>query len=96
LDDYGVSYDDLFELDGAGLIRSAETIMFNYADGHPEFEKVNYAGLKAEISFVGKQVQLIQFTKSGRELRNLIELTENKKYTTTLKENLKDSFKIIE
>lgn len=92
LDDYDVSYDDLFELDGAGLIRSAEALMLNYAAGKPEFELVNYAGLKADLSLVGAQVHLIQFTKSGRELRNLIDLTENKVYTQRLKEKLKDSF----
>jgi vacuolar-type H+-ATPase subunit E/Vma4 len=92
LDDYDVSYDDLFELDGAGLIRSAEALMLNYAAGQPEFELVNYAGLKADLSLVGAQVYLIQFTKSGRELRNLIDLTENKVYTQKLKEKLKDSF----
>lgn len=96
LDEYGVSYDDLFELDGAGLIRSAETIMFNYADDLPVFDKVNYAGLQAEINLIGKQVRLIQFTKSGRELRNLMELTENKSYTKTLKEMLPDSIIIGE
>lgn len=94
LEDYGISYDDLFELDGSGLIRSAETLMLNYAKGKSEFEKVNYAGMEAELNLVGAQVNLIQFTKSGRELRNLIELTENKKYTQALRDKFKDSFVI--
>jgi hypothetical protein len=95
LDEYGISYDDLFELDGAKLIRSAETIMLNFKDGQPEFENVNYAGRNAEISLIGKQVNLIQFTKSGRELRNLIELKENMKYTETLKDKFKESFRLV-
>src|SRR5262249_20323523 len=30
LDDYGISYDDLFEFESYGLIRSAETLMTNH------------------------------------------------------------------
>jgi hypothetical protein len=31
LDAFGVSYNDLYELESYGLLRSAETIMFNFA-----------------------------------------------------------------
>ncbi|MFA6713442.1 MAG: DUF2806 domain-containing protein [Bacteroidales bacterium] len=96
LNEYDVSYNDLFELDGAGLIRNAETIMFNYdADPDSTFEKVNYAGIPAELKVAGKQLRLIQFTKSGKELRNLISLKENKKYTAILLEHYGDAFRII-
>ncbi|MBF9221075.1 DUF2806 domain-containing protein [Hymenobacter ruricola] len=95
LNDYDISYDDLFDLDGAGLIRSAETLMLNYSKRENDsivFEQVNYAGLPLNIDLAGQQVRLIQFTKSGRELRNLLELTENKIYTEKIKSRLQDKF----
>lgn len=92
LDDFDVRYNDLFELDGANLIRSAETLMVNYEESEkPTYEKVNYAGLTSELDVSGQQLHLIQFTKAGRELRNLIELVPNQKYTEKLKEKLGES-----
>ena len=91
LDEYEISFNDLFELDGANLIRSAETLMVNYKEsesGNAEYELVNYAGLTSELDVSGHQFQLIQFTKAGRELRNLIKLVPNQFYTDKLKEKL--------
>ncbi|SDT43852.1 Protein of unknown function [Mucilaginibacter mallensis] len=91
--DYDVSYDDLFELDGAGLIRSAETLMLNYsASEQPEFEEINFAGHNARLDISGLQLNLIQFTKSGRELRNLLDLSPNQAYLTALQNKVKDAF----
>lgn len=95
LHEYDVTYDDLFDLDGAGLIRSAETLMLNYSKREHdiiEYEQINYAGLPAQIDLAGKQVRLIQFTKSGRELRNLLMLNENKAYTEKIKSKLQNDF----
>lgn len=93
LNEYNIKYNDLFELDGANLIRSAETLRVNYKESEKaEYEIVNYAGLSSELDVSGKQLHLIQFTKAGRELRNLIELVPNKKYTDKLKEKLGESF----
>ena len=92
---YGVSYDDLFDLDGAGLIRSAETILLNHAkDENSVLEEVDYAGSPALLNVSGKQLNLLQFTKAGRELRNLIALERNESFTQVLKQKLGDeSFK---
>ncbi|MGA6119582.1 DUF2806 domain-containing protein, partial [Sphingobacterium anhuiense] len=96
LENYDISYDDLFDLDGAGLIRSAETLMVNYSKSDTqEFENVNYAGTSAQIDVSGKQLRLLQLTKSGRELRNLLQLTENKVYTDKLKTLFDDDFRQI-
>lgn len=92
LDQYSVSTDDLFDLDGANLIRSAETIKSNYAK-NPEssFEWVDFAGEKAKIKLDGLQVNLIQFTKAGSELRNLISLERNQIYQSDLAKLLKNN-----
>jgi Protein of unknown function (DUF2806) len=93
LHEYGVSYEDLFELDGARLIRSAETLLVNYSASEPdEFEEVNYAGVKAAINLVGVQVHLLQFTKTGKELRRLIALDPVGKYTEALINKLNNKF----
>lgn len=92
LGDYDISYEDLFDLDGAGLIRSAETLLVNYGENQTrKFEQVNYAGRNINIDVSGKQLHILQLTKSGRELRNLLPLIENKNYTTKIKNLLKDS-----
>ncbi|GGC42396.1 hypothetical protein GCM10011386_38260 [Parapedobacter defluvii] len=96
LEDYEISYDDLFDLDGLRLIRSAEALRVNYGQLPDSMvEIINYAGIEAKINFSEKQVCLIQLTKSGRELRNLLSLTENKKYTLRLQELLKDAFEVV-
>ena len=95
LDDYDVTYNDLFELDGANLIRSAETLLVNFKESeNDEYEIVNYAGLTSELDVSGHQFHLIQFTKAGRELRNLFKLVPNLRYTVKLKEKLGESFRI--
>lgn len=92
LNQYGVGYDDLFELDGAGLIRSAEALMLNYAPNPDSgYEEVDYAGSSAQLKLDGKQVRLIQFTKPGLELRNLVSLKRNDLYTKTLVEQFKEN-----
>lgn len=93
LDDFGISYSDLFNLDGVRLIRSAETLMLNYAIDHDsEFEIVDYAGTKASLKLSGKQVHLLQFTQAGRELRGLLALERNACYTEAIKLKLGDEF----
>lgn len=93
LDSFDISYEDLFDLDDAGLIRSAETLMVNYSKNeNQEFEEVNYAGKSVKIDVSEKQLNLLYLTKSGRELRNLLQLTENKIYTKKLKTIFKEKF----
>lgn len=95
LDDFKISYNDLFDLESARLIRSAETIMLNYAETEDaKFEAVDYAGLPANLRLDGHQVHLIQFTRAGRELRNLLAMTPNEEYTRTLKVKLGDDFSL--
>jgi hypothetical protein len=96
LDDYGVSYEDLLELDGVGLIRSAETSTFNFAesrDHKPEI--VDFAGVRATIDLAGTQVQVLQFTRAGKELRRLIALQPVRAYTKRLKELIGDAFVLL-
>lgn len=98
---FGIDFEDLLDLDGANLIRSAESIRLNFAkpDGYVEgefhYDKLDYAGKSAKLDFSGEQLNLIYFTQAGKELRKLIELTENETYTKKLKERLKNRF-IIE
>jgi hypothetical protein len=93
LKEYGIDYSDLFNLDGAGLLRSAETLLVNYAkDINAEPEMVNYAGCAAKLNLSGQQVQLLQFTQAGRELRNLLAMEPNHKYTQALQDRFKEAF----
>ena len=97
LEEFGISYEDLFELDGAGLIRSAETLLLNYAkseDQKPEL--VDFAGVSATIDLAGKQVHLIQFTRAGKELRRLIALVPVSAYANALKKRLGDAFVLVD
>lgn len=92
LGEYGISYDDLFDLDGSGLIRSAETFMVNFEKNeNSTLDKVDYAGSPALLNVSGKQLRLIQFTIAGRELRNLISLQRNDKFTQALEEKFTTS-----
>jgi hypothetical protein len=97
LKEFGVSYEDLFELDGAGLIRSAETLTLQYAESENHKPKVvDFAGVKAAIDLDGKQVRFLQFTRAGKELRRLIALVPVPAYTNRLKEILGDAFLLLE
>ena len=89
LDDYDIEYDDLFDLDGANLIRSAESLTLNYENSETEaYENVDFAGLKSKLDVSGKQLRIIQFTKSGREIRNLIKLSPNENYLKLIQERM--------
>ena len=89
LENIGIDNNDLFTLEGADLIRSAECTMFNYPESE-NYEHVvfDYAGRSMELNISGKQLQLILLTQAGRELRNLFQLTENLEYTSLLMETL--------
>jgi len=89
LNDFDVDYDDLFELDGANLLRSAEALKLNYTKSDTEeYEEIDFAGLTSKLDVSGKQLNLIQFTRSGRELRNLINLKPNENYVKLIQERL--------
>jgi hypothetical protein len=98
---FGIDFEDLLDLDGANLIRSAESIKLNFSkpDGYEEgkfrYDKLDYVGKSAKLDFPGLQLDLIYFTQAGKELRKLIDLKENETYTKKLKEKLGDRF-IIE
>ncbi len=93
LESYSVSYDDLFDLDGAGLIRSAEALYLNFKgdDGGP-LADVEYAGSPAGLRLAGHAAYLIQFTKAGRELRRLVDKQRIQAYTDALINNLGGDF----
>lgn len=101
LDQYGITFNELLNLDGANLIRSAETIMLNYGkndklkEGEFDYQKVNYAGRPYNLDVSGKQLHLLFFTQSGRELRRLIDMTPDHEYTKTISEKLGENFKEI-
>ncbi len=98
IDDYGITLNDLLYLDGANLIRSAETLLVNYAqsetheDGKFDYEIVDYASKRAKLDVSGQQLHLIIFTQAGRELRRLITMESVKSYTEVLKKRLGDNF----
>jgi len=97
LEDYNISFNDLLYLDGANLIRSTEAIRLNFgvSDNEPEFEIIDYAGRKAKINISGEQLCLIYFTQAGRELRRLVKMNENVKYTEKLKSSMEGKFVLI-
>ena len=93
LDDYGVSYDDLFEVEAYGLIRSAETLLQQYAtDETAQAEKVDYAGQPALLNLSGVQTHELKFTRVGREIRRVLSLNPVPAYTDTLQEKLGSAF----
>ena len=97
LKEYGVSYDDLFEFDDCRLLRSAKTQMLNYAE-NPEAspEMVDHAGREALLNLSGKQVQLLQFTSAGKEIRRLLSLSPVPPYTQVLQERLGAAFTLMD
>ncbi len=95
LDEYGISYDCLFEMEAYGLIRSAETIMLNFAeDDTAKPDRVNYAGETAFLNLAGKQIQQLRFTRAGREIRRVLSLKPVTAYTNTLRKTMGDAFKL--
>jgi hypothetical protein len=84
LEDYGVTYEDLFDFESAGLIRSAQTMMVNYANELEPPEKVNLGGRAAEVSWPGTQIQMMRFTLPGAEIRNSLPLEPVQEYVEAL------------
>ncbi|MGC2782054.1 MAG: DUF2806 domain-containing protein [Bradyrhizobium sp.] len=91
LEEFGISYDDLYELESFGLIRSAQTIMLNYVSNMPA-KHIDYAGTRAELNLSGLQLHLIHLTRAGRELRNSLHLSPLPNYTAALAQKLGDAF----
>jgi hypothetical protein len=94
LDEYGITYHDLYELESFGLIRSAQTIMLNYGPqgfGSP----IDYAGTSASLNFSSLQLHLIHMTRAGRELRGLLHLSPIPEYTQALQSKLGTAFTIL-
>jgi hypothetical protein len=95
LDAFGISYADLYELESYGLLRSAETILLNYAkDSSPLV--INYAGIPATLNFSELQLHQLRFTRAGAELRELLSLSPNPQYTEALRNKLKSAFVLSE
>lgn len=95
LDEFGISFDCLFELEAYGLIRSAETILLNYAeDNTAKPDQVDYAGKPALLNLAGRQTQQLKFTRAGREIRRLLSLEPIPAYTAMLKQRLGDGFAV--
>jgi hypothetical protein len=93
LDQFGVSFDDLYELEAYGLIRSAETIMYNYTvvpDAPPD--QIEYGGQPAQLNFSGLQIHQIRFSRIGREIRQLLHLSPLPEYTAALREKFSTAF----
>jgi hypothetical protein len=93
LDDYGISYDDLFEFESYSLIRSAETLMTNHtADPSDEVTPVEYAGRPAGIAFDKLQLHRIMFTRAGADIRNSLHLSPISEYTQALVKKFPKAF----
>jgi hypothetical protein len=93
LDAYGITNKDLYELESFGLIRSAQTIMLNFAPqnfGSP----IDYAGSPGTLNFGELQLHLIYLTRAGRELRALLHLSPVPEYTQALQQKLGAAFVI--
>jgi hypothetical protein len=93
LDDFGVSFDDLYELEAYGLIRSAEAIRYNYTSvPDAPASTIEYAGSTAQLNFSGLQLQQLRFSRAGREIRNLLSLSSLPQYTAALRQKFPDAF----
>lgn len=90
LDKFGVGYDDLYEFESFGLLRSAETITLNYGkeEGVPP-TPIDYAGIPGTLEFGGLQLRQLKFTRAGAELRDLLPLSPLPQYTEVLQGKLK-------
>ncbi|PRB06036.1 hypothetical protein CQ046_02345 [Chryseobacterium sp. MYb7] len=82
LSEYGISISEQMELESLGLIRSINSVSLQIGSQQGLVE-ANYAGHKVEFNF-GKGVNIIDLTRAGREIRNLLDLTPNQKYTDFL------------
>jgi len=96
LDEFNVSYDDLYELESFGLLRSAETIMLNYSNNISDPASINYAGIPATLNFAGLQLHLLKFARPGVELRELLLLSPIPEYTQVLRQKLGAAFVLPE
>lgn len=85
--------DELSELEAMKLIRSAHTTQMTYGASQETYFDINYAGQPAKFRFNGNTLHQLIFTRAGRELRNLMNLTENKDYTQELLDRFKGDFK---
>ncbi len=93
LDAFGVNYEDLYELEAYGLIRSAETIMYNFtAVDDASATPINYAGKAAALNFSSLQLHQLRFTEAGKELRELLLLAPVPEYTQTLRDKFGAAF----
>lgn len=88
LDEFGITLYDLYELESFGLIRSAETMLLNFAQNQPG-APIDYAGIKGTLNFSGLQMHQLVFTRAGVELRELLPLTPIPAYTKTIQDKLK-------
>lgn len=85
LDEFGISYSDLDALYDAGLIRSVEARTLNFVSDDPkEFDRIDYGGRPALFNFHERQLDIIYFTKPGRDLRRSMELARNAPHQAAL------------
>ena len=94
LTEYDISVEEQTQLEGIGLIRSINVIPLNIIPDNGEFEKCEYAGLEAKFNF-SDGVKVVDFTRSGRELRDLLTLEPNPKYTEYLESMGEDKFQLV-
>jgi hypothetical protein len=94
LSDYGIEYMDLFDLEGCGLLRTAEALMLNYGgDEDGPFGEANYAGQIIGLRQAKTQMNILQFTRAGREIRRLLPLEPIPAYTEALMQRFPNAFK---
>jgi Protein of unknown function (DUF2806) len=91
LDSFGVTYEDLYDLESFGLLRSAETIMLNFSPNLND-APINYAGITATLNFSSLQMHQLKFTRAGAELRELLPLSPIPEYTQALSAKFKAAF----
>jgi len=93
LTDYGITFDEQLELEGIGLIRSINIIDILIEPVEGLYDICDYAGIKAKLNFT-TGVKVIDFTRAGREIRDLLELVPNKDYTSYLLSLGKEKFNL--
>jgi hypothetical protein len=92
---YGLTFDDQAELEGIGLIRSIHVVPLKVIPDHGDFEECDYAGLKAKFNF-SSGVKILDFTRAGKEIRDLLDLKPDEEYTQFLLGLGKDKFQLVE